>query len=39
MTVAKAVEHLQLLQPRQSAQAATLRLFNYDDLLEIGIHG
>src|SRR5258707_5680024 len=33
------VEHLQLFQPRQRAQAAAFRFLGLDDVLKIGIHG
>ena len=37
--LAQSVEHLQLFQPRQVAQAATFRFLGFDDVLKIGIHG
>jgi len=39
MPFAQPVEHLQLFQPRQRAQAAAFRFLGLDDVLKIGIHG
>ena len=39
MPLAQPVEHLQLFQPRQGAQAAAFRFLGLDDVLKIGIHG
>ena len=39
MPLAQAVEHLQLFQPRQRAQAAAFRFLGLKDVLKIGIHG
>jgi hypothetical protein len=35
--LAQPVEHLQLFEPRQSAQAAAFRFLGWDDVLKIGI--